>query len=78
MIEKITLDMLNQDSVSVSKQTYVDYMGQLYPIGQLWRKAYVNSIKGREQVVAELPQAQVNAIMSVWGDASTVTEDNGI
>lgn len=75
MIEKYTLDMLNQDGVSVSKQTYIDYMGQQYPIGQLWRRAYVNSIQGRQQVVAELPQAQANAIMAVWGDTPTVVED---
>ncbi len=74
MIEKYTLDMLTQDSVSVKKQTYIDYMGQQYPIGEPWRRAYVNSIEGRQQIVAELPQAQVNAIMSVWGDTPTVDE----
>jgi len=74
MIEKYTLDMLNQDSVSVKKQTYIDYMGQEYPIGEPWRRAYTNSIRGREQIVTELPQAQVNAIMAVWGDNPTVTE----
>jgi hypothetical protein len=75
MIEKYRLDMLIQDSVSVVKQTYIDYMGQEYPIGEPWRRAYVNSINGREQIVAELPQAQVNAIMAVWGDTPTVTEE---
>lgn len=74
MIEKYTLDNLNQDMVRVGKQTYIDYMGQLYPIGQLWRREYVNSVQGRQQIAAELPQAQVNAIMSVWGDTPTVDE----
>lgn len=74
MIEKITLDMLTQDSVSVKKQTHIDYMGQQYPIGEVWRRAYVNNIQGREQILAELPQAQVNAIMAVWGDNPTVAE----
>ena len=74
MIEKYTLDNLNQDSVSVKKQTYIDYMGQQYPIGEIWRRAYVNSVQGRQQIVDELPIAQVNAIMSVWGDTPTVTE----
>lgn len=72
MIEKYTLDNLNQDNVSVSKQTYIDYMGQQYPIGQIWRKAYQNSVDGRTQIVAELPQAQVTAIFAVWGDEPTV------
>jgi hypothetical protein len=74
MIEKYTLDMLTVDSVSVKKQTYIDYMGQQYPIGEPWRRAYVNSVQGRHQIVDELPQSQVNAIMAVWGDAPTVTE----
>lgn len=78
MIEKYTLDNLNQNNVSVKKQTYLDYMGQEYPIGEPWRKAYVNSESGREQIVAELPQAQVNAIMAVWGDIPTVEEEKPI
>ena len=73
-IERYTLDMLSQDSVSVSKQTFVEYMGQMFPIGQLWRRAYVNSVQGRQQIVDELPIAQVNAIMAVWGDVPTVDE----
>lgn len=76
MIEKYTLDSLNQDSVSVRKQTYIDYMGQEYPIGESWRRAYVNSARGREQIIAELPQVQVNAIVVVWGDAPTVIEQD--
>ena len=75
MIEKYTLDMLNQDSVSVKKQTYIDYMGQQYPIGEIWRRAYINDIRGRQQIVDELPVAQVNAIMAVWGDIPTITEE---
>lgn len=74
MIEKYTIDMLTIDSVSVKKQTYIDYMGQQYPIGEPWRRAYMNSEKGRQQIIDELPIAQVNAIMAVWGDTPTVTE----
>lgn len=74
MIEKYTLDMLTQDSVSAKKQTFIEYMGQEYPIGEPWRRAYVNSMQGRQQIVNELPQTQVNAIMAVWGDESTVNE----
>ena len=74
MIEKITVDMLTQDSVSVKTQRYYDDNGTLYPIGQPHRKAYANSIRGREEVQNELPLAQVNAIFSVWGDTPTVDE----
>ena len=74
MIEKITLDMLTQDSVSVKKQQYFVQDGKEYAIGQPHRKAYVNSIRGRQEVVNELPSAQANAIFSVWGDIPTVDE----
>ncbi len=75
-IDKYTVDILIQDSVSISKQTFVDHMGQMFPIGQLWRRAYVNSADGRQRIAEELPIAQVNAIMSVWGDNPTVEETN--
>ena len=65
MIEKITLDMLTQDGVSVKTQRYYDDNGTLYPIGQPHRKAYINSIRGRQEVVDELPQEQQNAISAL-------------
>ena len=73
MVEKITLDMLTQDSVSVKKQTYIEHMGQQYPIGEPWRRAYVNSVQGREQVNAEVPEPYKSVIMLMWGDSPTVT-----
>lgn len=76
MIEKYTLDMLNQDSVSVKKQTYIDSMGQEYPIGEPWRRAYVNSTQGRKQVENEVPEPYKSVILLMWGDTPTVTEEN--
>ena len=75
MIEKITLDTLTQDSVSVKTQRYILHDGQEYPIGLPHRKAYVNSVTGRQKVVVELPEAQKNAIFAVWGDAPTVSDE---
>ena len=75
MIEKIALDMLTADSVSVKTQRYADIEGQEYPIGQPHRKAYINSEKGRDEVQSELPEAQKTAIFAVWGDAPTVDEN---
>jgi hypothetical protein len=74
MIEKITIDMLTQDSVSVKKQQYTTVDGVEYPIGQPHRKAYINSTSGRAEVMAELPEAQRNAIFAIWGDTPTVNE----
>lgn len=74
MLEKITLDMLTQDSVSVKRQQYAIVNGVEYPIGEPHRKAFVNSIDGREAVSNEVPEPQKNAIFAVWGDTPTVTE----
>ena len=76
MIERIILDMLSQNSVSVKKQQYIIQNEIEYAIGQPHRKAYINSVRGREDVQNELPLAQQNAIFAVWGDTPTVTEDS--
>ena len=74
MQEKITLDMLTQDSVSVKRQQYIILDGIEYPIGQPWRKAYVNSVRGRQEVEMEVPEPHRTAIFAVWGDTPTVEE----
>lgn len=74
MEEKITLDMLTTDSVSVRSQRYTVVDGVEYPIGDPHRRAYVNSVSGRDAVVAEVPDAQKNAIMAMWGIAPTVED----
>lgn len=74
MLEKFTLDGLTQDGVSVKKQTYIEYEGQSYPIGQLWSRSYKNSTRGRQMIVAELPLTQINAILAIWGDEPIIDE----
>lgn len=66
--------MLTQDSVSVKKQQYTVVEGQEYAIGQPHRKAYVNSVRGRAEVMSELPGAHIAAILSIWGEIPTVNE----
>ena len=74
MIEKITLDMLTQDSVSVKKQQYTIVDGKEYAIGEPWRRAYVNSINGRQQVENEVAEPYRTIIFLMWGDTPTVIE----
>ena len=75
MMEKITLDMLTQDGVSLKKQSYIEKDGQQYAIGQPWRRAYVNSAQGRAQVQAEVQEPYRTAIFAVWGEKPTISED---
>lgn len=74
MIEKIFLDMLTTDSVSVKKQNYTDINGVDYPVGEPWRRAYVNSVQGRQQVQAEVVEPYKTAILAVWGSTPTVSD----
>ncbi len=76
MIKKITLDMLTQDSVSVKRQKYLVQDGVEYPVGQPWRRAYVNSVSGREQVENEVAEPYKTIIFLMWGDKPTITEEN--
>ena len=73
-MNKYTLDMLNENSVSVKAQRFTSVDEVEYPIGQPHRKAYVNSTRGRQEVQDELAQQQQNAIFAVWGDTPTVDE----
>jgi hypothetical protein len=74
VIERLTLDMLTPTSVSVKKQQYVEVNGTEYPIGEPWRRAYVNSVFGRQQVMDEVPEPYRSAIFAVWGDEPTVED----
>ena len=73
-MEKIILDMLTLNGVSLKKQNYIIEGGQSYEVGQPWRRAYVNSERGRQQVQNEIPEPYLTAIMTIWGDTPTVDE----
>lgn len=72
MNEKIILDMLKQDSVSLVRQKYTIIDGVEYNIGEQWRRAYINSIQGRVDVELEVIEPYKSAIFSVWGNEPTV------
>ena len=78
MVEKITLDMLNQDGVSIKKQQFTVVGGVEYAIGEPWRRAYINSVRGRQEIENEVPEPYLSAIMAVWGDTPTVVEETDI
>ena len=68
--------MLTEHSVSVKKQQYIVQDGKEYAIGKPWRRAYVNSISGRQQVENEVPEPYKSVILLMWGSEPTVTEEN--
>lgn len=72
--EKITLDMLTKDSVSVLRQQFVNINGVDMQVGGNIRNAYMNNKSGREQIRKVLSNDYYNAVIAVWGDTPTVAE----
>ena len=74
MTEKISLDMLTRDSVSIKKQSYIVQEKKEYAIGDIWRRAYVNSIKGRQTMENEVTEPYKSIIFLMWGDTPTMSD----
>lgn len=72
--EKITLDMLTPDSVSILKQQYITIDGADIKVGDNIRNAYINTQTDRNILKEVLPEDYYNAVLAVWGDAPTVLE----
>lgn len=72
--EKITLDMLTTDSVSVLKQQYISVDGTDIKVGENVRNTFMNTQTEREQLKAKLPEEFYNGVMAVWGDAPKIAE----
>lgn len=72
--EKITLDMLTKDSVSVLRQQFINYNGVDMQVGENIRNAYSNNEDDRASLKSILSDEYFNAVMAVWGDNPTVDE----
>lgn len=72
--EKITLDMLTKDSVSVLRQQFLTFNGEEMQVGVNIRNAYMNDESGIEQLRKVLSDEYFNAVMAVWGADPTIDE----
>lgn len=72
--EKITLDMLTKESVSVLRQQFLNFNGEEMQVGGNVRNAYMNSASGRAAVQSILSEEYQNAVFAVWGSTPTVEE----
>ncbi len=64
--EKITLDMLTKDSVSVLRQKFINLGGEDVQVGENVRNAYTNCESDRVILKEQLSEDYYNAIMAVW------------
>lgn len=72
--EKITLDNLNENSVSVLTQQFASLNGQTVQVGENNRTAFVNSEYGRIELKAKLSEPYLSSVMAVWGENPTVEQ----
>ena len=64
--EKITLDMLTKDSVSVLRQTFINLGGEDVQVGENVRNAFTNCEDDRKILKEQLSEEYYNAVMAVW------------
>lgn len=64
--EKITLDMLTKDSVSVLRQKFVVIDGTEMQVGENVRNAFTNCEDDRKILKEQLSEEYYNAVMAVW------------
>lgn len=70
------LDALTVNSVSVLVKQFIQLDGESekQQIGKPVRISYVNSVNGRKEVLAELPENFARGVLEVWGDIPTVPD----
>ena len=64
--ERITLDMLTKDSVSVLRQKFININGEDVQVGGNVRNAYTNCEDDRKILKEQLSEDYYNAVMTVW------------
>lgn len=72
---KISLDALNENSVTVKIQQYVEINGEELNVGELHAKAYINSERGRAELAEDVPEPYLSAVLAVWGEEPKVKEE---
>lgn len=77
MIEKITLDMLNNFHVSVKTDKYFDVNGELIYV-ETHRKTYENSNQGRLLLQSEVSEPYKSVVLMIWGDSPLLSDESFI
>lgn len=75
MVQRKSVDMLTHDGVSIETTRTTMIEGVEYTLGLPHRCAYVNSVQGRALLAEQEPADVVAAVLAMWGDTPTVTEE---
>ena len=65
--EKITLDMLTKEGVSVLRQKFININDVEVQVGENVRNAFTNYEDDRKILKEQLSEDYYNAVMAVWG-----------
>lgn len=65
--EKITLDMLTKEGVSVLRQKFININDVEVQVGENVRNAFTNCEYDRKILKGQLSENYYNAVMAVWG-----------
>lgn len=68
--EKVTLDMLTPESVSVLKQQFITVNGVEMQVGSNERNSFSNTKEDREVLKNVLSDEYYAAVIAVWGEES--------
>lgn len=66
------LDLLTPKHVNVLKTNWVIYNGKKTQLGSNFRKSYSNSNLGRSELIKDLEEPYLSAVLALWGDTPTV------
>lgn len=64
--ERITLDMLTKEGVSVLRQRVIEIGGTEMQVGGNVRNAYTNCAEDKSILKEQLSEEYYNAVMAVW------------
>ena len=64
---RISLDVLNEYSVTVKTQQYMELEGEELNVGELHARAYANNERGRAELAEDVPEPYLSAVLAVWG-----------
>lgn len=73
MKTEIIISLLTNHSVSILTITQMEYNGKTVELERT-RKAYDNSVTGREALSSEVGEPYSTAILEVWGDTPTIQD----
>ena len=76
MVTEKIIDMLTKDSVSIITKKFIEDNGEKLQVGKIHRRAYANSMTGRNAIISNEPEDISSTVLAYWGKEPTIFEKN--